>query len=187
MNHNTTEVVVGGAVLAAALGFLFYAGQVAGFGGTAGSYTLHGSFRTADGIGVGTDVRLAGVKVGTVTSIGLNPQTFFADATISVPENIQVPTDSSLLISSEGLLGGNFVEIQPGGALENLEPGGEIEDTQGSVSLISLLLAFVGGRDSEDDAAAPAPDAGANSFEPDPAAAAPAPDLTVPVPAPASP
>lgn len=162
MTHNTTEVVVGGAVLAVAVAFIVYAGQVAGFGGTSGgSYDLRGSFRTADGVGVGTDVRLAGVKIGTVTALSLNPQTFFADATISVPQNIQVPADSSLLISSEGLLGGNFVEIQPGGALENLEPGGEIEDTQGSVSLISLLLAFVGGRDSDDSSDTPATDTAA--------------------------
>lgn len=150
MTHNTAEVLVGGAVLAAAVGFIFYAGQIAGLGGTGSSYPLHGSFRTADGIGVGTDVRLAGVKVGTVTSLTLNPQTFFADATISVPDHIQVPTDSSLLISSEGLLGGNFVEIQPGGAMENLAAGEEIEDTQGSVSLISLLMAFVGNRGGDD-------------------------------------
>lgn len=156
MTQNSTEVVVGGVVLAAAVAFVLFAGQVAGLGGAGGSsYTLHGSFRTADGIGVGTDVRLAGVKIGTVTSLSLNPQTFFADATISVPESVQVPADSSLLISSEGLLGGNFVEIQPGGALENVEPGGEIEDTQGSVSLISLLMAFVGGRGGDTPPEAP--------------------------------
>ncbi|QUS35548.1 outer membrane lipid asymmetry maintenance protein MlaD [Falsirhodobacter algicola] len=152
MSQNTTEVITGGVVLAAAVAFLFYAGQVAGLGGGGDSYTLRGSFRTADGIGVGTDVRLAGVKIGTVTSLTLNPTTYFADATISVPDAVQVPADSSLLISSEGLLGGNFVEIQPGGALENLGPGEEIEDTQGSVSLISLLLAFVSGRGDSDDA-----------------------------------
>ena len=56
-----------------------------------------------------------------------------------------MPTDSSILMSSEGLLGGTFVEVQPGGALEKLEPGGEIEDTQGAVSLITLLMKFVGG------------------------------------------
>ncbi|WP_435168152.1 outer membrane lipid asymmetry maintenance protein MlaD [Falsirhodobacter sp. 1013] len=154
MTQNTTEVVVGGAVLAVAAAFVIYAGQMAGLGGQSGTYSLHGSFRTADGIGVGTDVRLAGVKVGTVTDISLNPKTFFADATISVPQDIQVPVDSSLLISSEGLLGGNFVEIQPGGALENVEAGGEIEDTQGSVSLISLLMAFVGGKGGDDAPAA---------------------------------
>lgn len=156
MSENTTEVLAGAAVLAAAVGFLFYAGHSAGFGAGGGSYPLTGSFRTADGISVGTDVRLAGVKVGTVTSIALNNETYMADATVSVRDGILIPTDSSLLISSEGLLGGNFVEIQPGGALENLEPGQEIEDTQGSVSLISLLMAFVGGQ-SNNDEPAPAP------------------------------
>jgi phospholipid/cholesterol/gamma-HCH transport system substrate-binding protein len=83
--------------------------------------------------------------VGTITDLQLNPQTFFADAMISVQNPIQLPTDSAILISSEGLLGGNFVEIVPGGAPDNLAPGDEIEDTQGAVSLISLLMAFVGG------------------------------------------
>ena len=64
-----------------------------------------------------------------------------------------LPTDSTILVSSEGLLGGNYIELLPGGALENLEPGAEIEDTQGSVSLITLLLKFVGGGDSPEAAA----------------------------------
>ncbi|MGB4906992.1 MAG: MlaD family protein, partial [Tabrizicola sp.] len=93
------------------------------------------------------DVRLAGVKVGTVTGLVLNPETYFADATISMRKDVALPTDSTILVSSEGLLGGTFVEVQPGGALEMLEPGGEIEDTQGAVSLITLLMKFAGGGD----------------------------------------
>lgn len=145
MAENTSEVIAGAAVLAAAIGFLVYAGQTAGFSGGGGSYPLTASFRSVEGISVGTDVRLAGVRVGSVTSLTLNPETFFADATISVLEGIALPDDSALLISSEGLLGGNFVELVPGGSLDNLAPGAEIEDTQGSVSLISLLMKFVGG------------------------------------------
>ena len=93
---------------------------------------------------VGTDVRLAGVKVGAVTDSRLNPETFRADTTLSVQEGIQIPEDSAVVISSEGLLGGNFVEIMPGGSPFNLAAGAEIEDTQGAVSLISLLLKYVG-------------------------------------------
>ncbi len=93
---------------------------------------------------------MAGVKIGTVTNLSLNPETFFADATFTVREDIGVPDDSTALISSEGLLGGNFLEIQPGGSLDNLPPGGEIEDTQGSVGLISLLMKFVGSSGSDD-------------------------------------
>ena len=56
-----------------------------------------------------------------------------------------VPDDSSVVISSEGLLGGNFVEVMPGGSPFNLEAGEEVLDTQGAVSLISLLVKFVAG------------------------------------------
>jgi len=146
MTTNRAEVVTGAAVLAVALGFVIYATQGIDLAGQAGSYPLRASFRSVEGITVGSDVRLGGVKVGTITDLRLNLQTFFADATIAVQDPIQLPTDSAILISSEGLLGGNYVEIIPGGAPDNLGPGDEIEDTQGAVSLISLLMAFVGGK-----------------------------------------
>jgi phospholipid/cholesterol/gamma-HCH transport system substrate-binding protein len=145
MASERAEILTGAAILAAALGFVVYAAQGAGLTGEAGTYPLTASFRSVEGIMAGSDVRLAGVKVGTITDLTLNPQTFFADASLSIREDVLLPVDSAILISSEGLLGGNFVEILPGGALENLEPGGEIEDTQGAVSLISLLMKFVGG------------------------------------------
>ncbi len=151
MAYERAEILAGAAVLVTALGFTLYAARGFGIGAEADSYPLTASFRSVEGIGVGTDVRLAGVKVGTVTGLQLNPETFFADATITLRPDVLLPTDSTILISSEGLLGGNFVELLPGGALETLEPGGEIEDTQGAVSLITLLLRFAGGGD--DDAA----------------------------------
>ena len=150
MAHSTTEVLVGGAVLAAAIGFVVYTGQSTGFTtGTAG-YPLTASFRSIEGVAVGTDVRLAGVKIGTVTDIALNPQTFRADTTFTVANGIEIPDDSAVIVSSEGLLGGNFVEIMPGGSPFNLDAGAEIEDTQSSVSLVTLLLKYVsGGGDAE--------------------------------------
>lgn len=146
MAGTTTEIVTGGVVLAAALGFLVYAGQVAGLaGGSIPATEMTASFRSVDGIAIGTDVRLAGVKVGTVTAIVLNPETFRADMRFTVAEGIRLPEDTAALISSEGLLGGNFVELRPGGSPFDLEPGAEIVDTQGSVSLVTLLLRFVTG------------------------------------------
>lgn len=156
MAEQRAEVLTGAAVLAVALGFVIYATQGLSLGGRPDSYPLHASFRSVEGVTVGSDVRLGGVKIGTITDLRLNPQTFFADATIMVQNGLQLPTDSAILISSEGLLGGNYVEIVPGGAAENLAPGDEIEDTQGSISLISLLMAFVGGGSSApEDPAAP--------------------------------
>ena len=145
MSESKTEVVVGAAVLLAAAGFLFYAGQVTGFASSAAGYPLTASFRSWEGVGVGTDVRLAGVKIGTVTSVSLNPDTFRADTVMTLRDGILLPDDTAVVIASEGLLGGNFVELMPGGSPFNLSPGDEIVDTQGAVSLISLLLKFVSG------------------------------------------
>lgn len=145
MSENTTEVLVGAGVLAAAIAFVVYAGQVSGFSGTGSDYPLQASFRSLEGVAVGSDVRLAGVKIGTVSDVTLNPETYRADTTVSVQSGIEIPDDSAIIISSEGLLGGSFVEIVPGGSPFFFEAGATIEDTQGAVSLVSLLMKFVGG------------------------------------------
>lgn len=146
MAENPTEVAVGAGVIALALGFLVYAGQVTGIGaGTQDNYHLTASFRSAEGIATGTDVRLAGVKVGTVTSLDLNRDNFRAEAGLTLNGDVLLPDDTAAMISSEGLLGGNFVELVPGGSMFNFEDGQVIADTQGSVSLINLLLKFVSG------------------------------------------
>ena len=147
--RNTTEVLVGGAVLAAALAFGLYATQTTGFGRGTTGYDLTASFRSLEGVTVGTDVRLAGVKIGSVAGVGLNAESYRADTRLAFLDGVAIPDDSAAVISSEGLLGGNFVEIMPGGSLTFFEPGDTITDTQGSVSLISLLLKFVSGGEGE--------------------------------------
>ena len=147
MAHTPTEIAVGGIVLAAAIGFVAYAVQSVGGASSAGDYTLTASFRSAEGIAVGTDVRLAGVKIGTVTDMDLNRDTFRADTVMAFADGIELPDDSAVVIASEGLLGGSFLEILPGGSPFNLEPGDEIVDTQSSVSIIQLLLRFVSGEE----------------------------------------
>jgi phospholipid/cholesterol/gamma-HCH transport system substrate-binding protein len=81
--------------------------------------------------------------------MALNPQTYFADVVVTLDTSVQLPTDTAILISSEGLLGGNFIELVPGGAEEILAEGQQIEDTQSSVSLINLLMKFVSGGDEK--------------------------------------
>jgi phospholipid/cholesterol/gamma-HCH transport system substrate-binding protein len=145
MSENTTEVIVGAGVLAAAVAFVIYAGQISGYSSASATYPLSASFRSLEGVSVGTDVRLAGVKVGTVSDVTLNPETYRADTVVTLNQGIEIPDDSAIIISSEGLLGGNFVEIVPGGSPFYYEAGATIEDTQGAVSLVTLLLKFVGG------------------------------------------
>ncbi|MCV2875170.1 outer membrane lipid asymmetry maintenance protein MlaD [Rhodobacteraceae bacterium XHP0102] len=144
--NRLSEVLVGGAVVAVAAGFLFYAAEIGGVGARgAASYELSALFRSAEGIGIGTDVRLAGVKVGSVSSLSLDPETFRAEAMLSIRDDILLPDDSIVSIASEGLLGGSFVEIQPGGSPFNLAAGDEVMNTQSSVSLVTLLMrAFSG-------------------------------------------
>ena len=146
-----TELWVGAAVLAVALGFLVWStsggsGLTQGLGKT---YELRAAFPNVDGIESGTDVRVAGVKVGRVSSVRLDPETYLAEAHLRIPESILLPTDSAALIQSNGLLGGAYIELQPGGAPENLAPGDEIEDVQGAVSLISLMMKFVDSQASD--------------------------------------
>ena len=144
MSESRAELFVGAAVLAVAVGFLIYATSGVGAMTGGGGYDVTASFRSVEGVSVGTDVRLAGVKVGSVTALDLNPETFRADVTLTMYSDVALPDDSSVSVSSEGLLGGNFVEILPGGSPFNLEAGAEIEDTQGAISLIQLLSKFVG-------------------------------------------
>lgn len=148
MRENTTEVVVGAAVLAAALGFFWFIMTATGLGGSAAGMELKANFRSAEGVSVGTDIRLAGVSVGTVSGLDLNIETYRADAIFAIDQGVSIPDDSAAVVASEGLLGGTFVEIVPGGSFEMFVDGGLIEDTQGAVSLIQLLLKFVGGEEA---------------------------------------
>lgn len=145
MAGSVAETITGAVVLVAAVGFVVFGGQLAGLGEGGGNYPLTASFRSIEGVTVGTDVRLAGVKVGTVSDLTLNNQSFRADATLAIKDGVDLPDDTEARIASEGLLGGSFVELLPGGSLTNYGPGDTIEYTQGAVSLIELLLKFVGG------------------------------------------
>ena len=143
MSENRLEIAVGGVVLALAVAFAAFLAQSTGLSGSSSSYPISASFRSAEGISVGTDIRLAGVKIGTISDLKLNSETYRAESILSVRNDVRIPDDSALTVASEGLLGGSFIEVIPGASLDYLEAGDEIIDTQGSVSLIQLLLKFV--------------------------------------------
>lgn len=144
MAGTIAETIVGAAVIAVAGVFLVYAAQTADVT-TGGSYELTASFRKADGVTVGGDVRVSGVKVGSVRDVGLDPETYQAQLTLAIREGVRFPEDSAATIGSDGLLGGAHVSIQPGGSEFMLEPGGAFEFTQGSVNLLDLIGRAVGG------------------------------------------
>ena len=147
ISRNLAETVVGAIVLGIAIIFAVFLWRFSDVGFGTGQYTVDAKFRSAEGITVGTDVRLAGVKIGSVSNLSLDPKSFNAIARLSIKPEYQMPEDSAAIISSEGLLGGNFVEILPGGSYEVMVDGSEFSETQGAVSFISLLMKFVTGKD----------------------------------------
>ena len=140
MANNAVEALIGAAVLAAAGGFLAYAAQTADLGMSGGDrYELRAAFRKAEGLTVGGDVRVAGVKVGVISGLALDAATYRAVATLSIDQAVKLPEDSDAAIAVEGLLGGAYVAVTPGGSEFMLEPGDEIAYTQGSVNLLDLV------------------------------------------------
>jgi len=141
---NAVETLTGAVIIVLAAGFLAYA--VAHYGRSVGSgYTLHATFDSIDGLGVGSDVKMAGVKVGSVTATGIDPKTFQATVSLAVEEAIKLPKDSSASVVSEGLLGGKYLLLAPGGDAAMIPPGGQIDITQSSINIEQLLGKFVFG------------------------------------------
>ena len=146
MASQAAETLIGAIVLAVAGGFLVYAANTAevSLGGGSG-YPLQAEFRQAEGLSVGSDVRLSGIKIGSITSLGLNRENFFAKVSMAIENDVKLPEDSVAKIASEGLLGGSFVAIDPGGSEFMLEPGAAFQHTQGSINLIDLVSKAIHG------------------------------------------
>lgn len=151
------EALTGLLVIIVAIAFAWFAWIRTGGGTAAGAIEVTALFPNTTGIEVGTDVRIAGLKVGTVTKQELDPQTFQVKATLAIDPKVKVPVDSSAAITSEGLLGGSYVALVPGGDPKPLKAGDMITDTQGAVDMMGLVGQFI--NRSGDDASGSAPSA----------------------------
>ena len=138
MQNSIVETLIGAAVIAVAALFLLFAYTSTGSGPVSG-YTVMAKFNRVDGVNVGTDVRLSGIKVGTVEKLSLDPKSYNAVLTLALNNSVRLPDDSSVRITSEGLLGNQYLSIEPGASMQLIKPGGEIENTQGAIDLIGLL------------------------------------------------
>jgi phospholipid/cholesterol/gamma-HCH transport system substrate-binding protein len=136
------ETGMGAVVLIAAAAFFVYAlsEQTARVGR---GYTVTARFGDVGALASGADVRVAGVKIGTVSSVALDPKTFLAETRLDLDPTIKLPSDSTAKITADSLLGGAHVVIAPGGAPDDLKPGSEIQNTQGAVDLFGLIGQFI--------------------------------------------
>jgi phospholipid/cholesterol/gamma-HCH transport system substrate-binding protein len=153
MKEQTAETIVGAVVALVAVGFLTFAIARAGGGESAGGYGLKAKFNRIDGISVGSDVRMSGVKVGVVNGVGIEQKNYMAEVSMSLDPKIKVPADSTAKVSSDGLLGGAYVGIEPGGAEEMLAAGQEITNTQGTVDLLTVLASAMSASSNKSEAA----------------------------------
>jgi len=138
MGRNLVETVMGAVVLLIAGFFLVFAYDRADVRPVEG-YPLSARFYAIDGLESGGDVRLGGVKIGSVVDTVLDPESFEAVVSISILSSIRLPADSVAGITGEGLLGGKYIEIRPGTDPVRLEPGGEIANTEDVVAIEELL------------------------------------------------
>ena len=142
MKRNVIETIMGGLVLLVAGGFLFFAYQ-GGKVEAASGYDLLAKFDRVDGLVVGADVRVSGIKVGAVTAQDIDPTNYQAVVTLTVRDDVKLPRDSSAEIIGDGLLGGKYVQITPGGDEAMLKAGGVISYTQSAVNLEEMIGKFV--------------------------------------------
>jgi phospholipid/cholesterol/gamma-HCH transport system substrate-binding protein len=142
MSRKFPEILTGLVILVIAALFLVYAlGKAQAIGGS--GYLLKGQFSDIGGLTVGSNVEIGGVTVGHVVDENLDPQTYAAIVTMRINNNVKLPNDTSASISSEGLLGGNYVGLSPGGSDTMLAAGQSFQVTQSAINLENLLGQFI--------------------------------------------
>src|SRR5262245_44528733 len=148
MERNTLETVLGAVVLLVAGYFLYLVYSQTNVSTEASGYPLELRFDSGGSTGIGTDVRLAGVKVGTVMYQHFDPKTYQSVVTIELDDDVKLPKDTSAVVTSDGLLGDNYILLNNGGDTEMLAAGERIRNVQGAINLADLINKFVVGTDS---------------------------------------
>ena len=125
--------------------------------GSLSGYEINARLPKVDGLGIGTDVRLAGIKIGTVTDLTLDPKTYLVTVHMNIRDDIKIPSDSSVLVTSAGFLGSQYLSITPGGEDKMMVAGGFFENAQGSIDVMNLVGRFASGASTSNEAPKPKP------------------------------
>ncbi len=138
MGRNLVETVMGAVVLLIASFFLIFAYNTSDLRPVSG-YQLKARFNSVEGLQPGSDVRIGGVKVGSITQQRLDPETFQAVVTMTLRKSVRLPTDSIASVTGDSLLGGKYLKLTPGASKTILAAGGEIKNTQDALVLEQIL------------------------------------------------
>ncbi|MBR1600878.1 MAG: MCE family protein [Alphaproteobacteria bacterium] len=138
MLKKPVETIMGLVVLIIALLFLGFAYSVSDLQVVKG-YTLNAEFMKVGGLSTGSDVRINGIKVGTVTGQNLNNNDYTVNVTFSISSDVKLPKDSTVAIVSDGLMGNKFVKIEPGKSKEYLKDGETFTKTKDFKTLEDMV------------------------------------------------
>ena len=169
MRESLFETLIGALVVAVAGVFLWFAiGQGTDVKASGDQYQVTARFNNISGVSRGTDVRIAGVKAGIVKAVEGDPKRFEAVVTLSVDDKWDLPEDTDARVSTDGLLGGSYVALEPGGSFDNIakDGSGEIIYTRGSVDLLTLFASFASGNGGDDSGDSDAAASGASAAKP---------------------
>ncbi len=158
--NNIAETLVGAAVVAVAIAFLAF-GYLRTGAGTLSGYEINAKMPKVDGLSVGTDVRLSGIKIGTVTALTLDPVNYLVTVHMNVRDDIKLPVDSSVLVTQAGFLGGQYLSITPGGDEKMMVAGAFFQSAQGSIDVMNLVGRFATGAATSNQPPKPAVPPGA--------------------------
>ncbi len=159
--NNLAETLIGAVVVVVAIGFLAFTYLRTGSGGLSG-YELNARLPKVDGLGIGTDVRISGIKIGSVTDLTLDPKNYLVTVHMNIRDDIKVPADSSVLVTSAGILGSSYLSITPGGDDKMMADGAYFSNVQGSIDVMNLVGRFATGANTSNTPPPAKPPAKAN-------------------------
>ncbi|MEM6812277.1 MAG: outer membrane lipid asymmetry maintenance protein MlaD [Pseudomonadota bacterium] len=142
MKNSVIETILGAVVLAGAIIFLAFSYSSASIGSVEG-YEVKARFSSIGGLNAGDRVVISGVKVGQVSDIRLDPETYLANVFLDIDDEVKLPEDTAAFITSESLLGGLYMQLEPGASEDYIQPGGAIQYTQAPQNLEQLLGQFI--------------------------------------------
>ncbi|HHN73504.1 MAG TPA: outer membrane lipid asymmetry maintenance protein MlaD [Thermopetrobacter sp.] len=143
MNSSVVETIVGAIVIAIAAVFFFFVYSTTDMSRGRGGYQVNAVFDNIDGIAIGSDVRLAGIKVGSVVDEKLDQETYQAVLTLAIDSSVKLPEDTSAKVTSEGLLGDKYIALDPGGSEEMLKNGDYLSHTQSALDIWALVNKYI--------------------------------------------
>lgn len=155
MKDSAVETAIGAIVIIIAAAFFYFVYSTTDRNSASGGYRVIAAFDNIGGVNVGTDVRMAGIKIGAVVAEELDPETYQARVTMMIDPKVKLADDSTAKISSEGLLGAPYIALEPGGGEGLIADGGEIQYTQGSVDFWKLVSESMFNKPAASEAPAP--------------------------------